>query len=160
MNRRAIACVVFTFGISLSLTNQVENGNLIYKPSMLPERLGTIQRLTRQREKAITRQVAYIYGLSPQQTALLLAIRDHEAGRPGKEFGVEHPHAMRYSDGVHSFIIQAKWAAGTIKRHCPNTRAVTLQQFNHGSANYKGWAEDLHWWWKVRAKMQRYLEEE
>ena len=68
------------------------------------------------------RQVAVNYDLSEEATWLLAAIRRHENGRPGLEFGVGGPMnnghpSHRYQDGYKSFYIQAMWAAGTIKRH-------------------------------------------
>lgn len=74
------------------------------------------------REWAMIRQVAVNYDLDDERTWLLAAIRRHENGRPGLEFGVGGPmnsghRAHRYRDGVKSFYIQAMWAAGTIKKH-------------------------------------------
>lgn len=74
------------------------------------------------REWAMIRQVAVNYDLTEDQTWLLAAIRRHENGRPGLEFGIGGPmnsghKAHRYQDGTKSFYIQAMWAAGTIKRH-------------------------------------------
>ena len=74
------------------------------------------------REWAMIRQVAVNYDLDEERTWLLAAIRRHENGRPGLEFGVGGPmnsghRAHRYQDGTKSFYIQAMWAAGTIKRH-------------------------------------------
>lgn len=68
------------------------------------------------------RQVAVNYDLSDEATWLLAAIRRHENGRPGLEFGIGGPmnsghRAHRYRDGEKSFYIQAMWAAGTVKRH-------------------------------------------
>jgi hypothetical protein len=74
------------------------------------------------REWAMIRQVAVNYDLSEEATWLLAAIRRHENGRPGLEFGVGGPMnsghpAHRYQDGTKSFYIQAMWAAGTIRKH-------------------------------------------
>ena len=74
------------------------------------------------REWAMIRQVAVNYDLSEEATWLLAAIRRHENGRPGLEFGVGGPMnsghpAHRYQDGTKSFYIQAMWAAGTIRNH-------------------------------------------
>ena len=79
-------------------------------------------RLIPAREWRMIRQVAVNYDLSEDATWLLAAIRRHENGRPGLEFGVGGPmdsghRAHRYRDGVKSFYIQAMWAAGTIKKH-------------------------------------------
>ena len=74
------------------------------------------------REWAMIRQIAANYDLSDEQTWLLAAIRCHENGRPGLEFGVGgrvfSTHvAHRYQDGFKSFYVQGSWAAGTIVRH-------------------------------------------
>ena len=74
------------------------------------------------REWKMIREVAVNYDLSEDATWLLAAIRRHENGRPGLEFGVGGPMdsghpAHRYRDGVKSFYVQAMWAAGTVKRH-------------------------------------------
>lgn len=65
-------------------------------------------------------QTAKEYRLTTEEKALLIAIRKVENGRPGLEWGVaqdfpNHP-ARRFKDGVKSFAVQCKWAAGTIKR--------------------------------------------
>ena len=67
------------------------------------------------------REIAADYRLSDEETWLLAAIRIHENGRPGLEFGIGGPmnsghKAHRYRDGVKSFRIQCSWAAGTIKK--------------------------------------------
>ena len=72
-------------------------------------------------EWTMLRQVAAEYGLTAEQTWLLAAIRLHENGRPGLEFGIGGPmdsghKAHRYRDGVNSFRVQCAWAAGTIKK--------------------------------------------
>ena len=72
-------------------------------------------------EWRMLRQVAAEYGLNAEETWLLAAIRLHENGRPGLEFGVGGPmdsghKAHRYRDGVKSFRVQCAWAAGTIRK--------------------------------------------
>jgi len=72
-------------------------------------------------EWAMIRQVAVNYGLSEEQTWILAAIRRHENGRPGLEFGIGGPMtsghpAHRYRDGVWSFYLQCEYAAGTLKK--------------------------------------------
>ena len=73
-------------------------------------------------EWKMIRQIAVNYDLSNEATWLLAAIRRHENGRPGLEFGVGGPmdsghKAHRYRDGVKSFYVQGYWAAGTIRKH-------------------------------------------
>lgn len=68
-------------------------------------------------EKAIMDQVADKYKLSDEQRSLLYTVRKIENGGVGKEFGVLTPEAMRFKDNPEmSFITQAMWAAGTIKK--------------------------------------------
>lgn len=87
------------------------------------------------REWAMIRQVAVNYDLTDEQTWLLAAIRRHENGRPGLEFGVGGPmnsghRAHRYQDGTKSFYIQAMWAAGTIKRHYTGDLVAFGRRYN------------------------------
>lgn len=86
-------------------------------------------------EWAMIRQVAVNYDLTDEQTWLLAAIRRHENGRPGLEFGVGGPmnsghRAHRYQDGVKSFYVQAMWAAGTIKRHYTGDLTAFGKRYN------------------------------
>jgi hypothetical protein len=86
-------------------------------------------------EWAMIRQVAVNYDLSDEDTWLLAAIRRHENGRPGLEFGVGGPmdsghRAHRYRDGVKSFYVQAAWAAGTIRRHYRGDLAAFGRRYN------------------------------
>ena len=80
-------------------------------------------------EWTMLRQVAAEYGLSSEETWLLAAIRIHENGRPGLEFGIVGPmdsghKAHRYRDGINSIRVQCAWAAGTIrKRYAGNLQA-------------------------------------
>ena len=81
------------------------------------------------------RQVAAEYGLSAEETWLLAAIRIHENGRPGLEFGVGGPmdsghKAHRYRDGVKSFRVQCAWAAGTIKKRYTGDLAAFGKRYN------------------------------
>lgn len=72
-------------------------------------------------EASIIATVARDYGLTPWQIRLLKAIRQAENGGPGREFGVLVPEAMRFKhDPERSLVIQAKWAAGSIKKRCPD----------------------------------------
>jgi len=78
--------------------------------------------LVPEREWAMIRQLAVNYDLGTEQTWLLAAIRRHENGRPGLEFGIGGPMnsghpAHRFQDGTKSFYVQGAWAAGTVKRH-------------------------------------------
>jgi len=80
-------------------------------------------------EWKVVREVAGEYGLSKHGEKLLAAIRLHENGLVGLEFGIGGPvnnghPAHRFAQGVKnrhsfneaSFRCQAQWAAGTIKK--------------------------------------------
>ena len=87
------------------------------------------------REWTMLRQVAARYELSTEETWLLAAIRLHENGRPGLEFGVGGPmdsghKAHRYQDGVKSFLVQCAWAAGTIKKRYTGDLAAFGRRYN------------------------------
>ena len=86
-------------------------------------------------EWTMLRQIAAEYGLSAEATWLLAAIRIHENGRPGLEFGIGGPmnsghRAHRYQDGVNSFRIQCSWAAGTIKKRYTGDLATFGKRYN------------------------------
>ncbi len=86
-------------------------------------------------EWRMIRQIAVNYDLDEESTWLLAAIRRHENGRPGLEFGVGGPmdsghKAHRYRDGVKSFYLQGYWAAGTIRRHYTGDLAAFGRRYN------------------------------
>ena len=86
-------------------------------------------------EWRMLRQVAAEYGLSAEGTWLLAAIRLHENGRPGLEFGIGGPmdsghRAHRYRDGIRSFRVQCAWAAGTIKKRYTGDLFAFAQRYN------------------------------
>jgi len=72
-----------------------------------------------QREWPTLIKIAREKGLSPEDTVLLLAIRDAEAGPPGYEFGVKAAKNTNLEE-------QARWAAGSIKAN--RTRYQQLMQ--------------------------------
>ena len=97
-------------------------------------------------EWTMLRQVAAEYGLSTEETWLLAAIRIHENGRPGLEFGVGGPmdsghKAHRYRDGIRSFRVQCAWAAGTIKKRYTGDIAVFAKRYNPYHAT--DWARNV-----------------
>lgn len=86
-------------------------------------------------EWKMIRQIAVNYDLSDEATWLLAAIRRHENGRPGLEFGVGGPmnsghKAHRYRDGVKSFYVQGYWAAGTIRKHYKGDLTAFGKRYN------------------------------
>ena len=90
-------------------------------------------------EWRMIRQIAVNYDLTDEQTWLLAAIRRHENGRAGLEFGVGGPmnsghRAHRYRDGVKSFYVQGYWAAGTIRRHFTGDYAAFGRRYNPKNA--------------------------
>ena len=94
-------------------------------------------------EWRMIRQIAVNYGLDDESTWLLAAIRRHENGRAGLEFGVGGPmdsghRAHRYRDGVKSFYVQGYWAAGTIRRHYRGDVAAFGRRYN--PSNAEKWA--------------------
>ena len=97
-------------------------------------------------EWRMIRQIAVNYGLTDEQTWLLAAIRRHENGRPGLEFGVGGPmnsghRAHRYRDGVKSFYVQGSWAAGTIKLHFSGNIAAFGRRYN--PLNARRWTKSV-----------------
>ena len=97
-------------------------------------------------EWAMIREVAAQYELGTEATWLLAAIRLHENGRPGLEFGVGGPmdsghKAHRYRDGVNSFRVQCAWAAGTIKKRYTGDLQAFSRRYNpyHATA----WAKNV-----------------
>jgi len=90
-------------------------------------------------EWKMIRQIAVNYDLSDDATWLLAAVRRHENGRPGLEFGVGGPmnsghKAHRYRDGVKSFYVQGYWAAGTIRKHYTGDVVAFGQRYNPANA--------------------------
>ena len=86
-------------------------------------------------EWKMIRQIAVNYDLGDDATWLLAAVRRHENGRPGLEFGVGGPmnsghKAHRYRDGVKSFYVQGYWAAGTIRKHYTGDVAAFGRRYN------------------------------
>lgn len=92
------------------------------------------------------RQVAVNYDLSDDATWLLAAIRRHENGRAGLEFGIGGPMnsghpAHRYRDGTKSFYIQAMWAAGTVRNHYTGNVDKFAKRYN--PVNSKKWTKSV-----------------
>ena len=97
-------------------------------------------------EWTMLRQVAAEYGLTAEETWLLAAIRLHENGRPGLEFGVGGPmdsghKAHRYRDGIKSFLVQCSWAAGTVRKRYTGDLQAFSRRYNpyHATA----WARNV-----------------
>lgn len=98
-------------------------------------------------EITICNEVALEYSLDQEQADLLIAIRKHENGLAGLEFGIggpmesghpAHRFALGQSDRTRfnerSFRCQAQWAAGTIRRHYRgNLLAFARRYCPHGA---------------------------
>ena len=90
-------------------------------------------------EWQMIRQIAVNYDLDEDATWLLAAIRRHENGRPGLEFGIGGPmnsghRAHRYRDGVKSFYVQGYWAAVTVRKHYRGDIAAFGRRYNPANA--------------------------
>jgi len=101
---------------------------------------------------AILSRVAQEYGLQGQARRLLYAIRIVENGGPGREMGVLVPAAMRYGgDHARSLELQARWAAGTIRRrYTGDLEAFAARWAPVGAANDPT-GLNRHWLANVRA---------
>lgn len=88
-------------------------GALLWLPSCAPA-------FAEVNDVAIALAVAKEYHLSPFQTHALLCIRTIENGREGREYGVLTREALARSQRV-----QARWAAGTIRRRLHQPQDLT-----------------------------------
>lgn len=69
------------------------------------------------KDDAILSNVSFDYNLTKEQEKLLYVIRKVENGGPGREMGVLTKEAQRFKgDYEKSLDIQARWAAGTIRK--------------------------------------------
>lgn len=101
--------------------------------------------------------VAQRYGLTEDQTMLLAAIRKTENGGTGLEFGIGQDipghRAKRYwYSPVRSFITQAKWAAGTIKKRYTGDMQAFARRYCPKNAIV--WQTNVEWW--VLKQKERY----
>lgn len=99
--------------------------------------------LSQAEENRIMMKVAHQKELDSDETRLLLAIRTHEDGPTGMEFGIGqevwgHRSAKRYrNDPRKSLALQAEWAAGTIqKRFNGSLRQFSTVWCPKGSATW------------------------
>jgi hypothetical protein len=94
--------------------------------------------------------IAKMYGLSRDQTVLLLAIREHENGGPGLEFGIESI-PCEWKEGRKSFLINCARACETIRNRTP-------PKINHLSILKLGklWAVDKSWHVYVYRNFKKY----
>ena len=107
-------------------------------------------------EWAMLRKVATNYKLSDEATWLLAAIRLHENGRPGLEFGIGGPmnsghKSHRYRDGIKSFQVQCSWAAGTIRRRYSGDIIAFGKRYN--PLNASQWSKSVA---QIIARLKRH----
>ena len=101
-------------------------------------------------EARIIEAVAREYRLSQEETRLLFAIRKTENGRQGLEFGIGqgdvNHRARRYQNksAVRSLIVQARWAAGTIKKRY-NGEVESFAKI-YCPLNVAVWTSNVKWW--------------
>jgi len=110
-------------------------------------------------EYQIISKVADEYGLTDEQRKLLFSIRQAENGEQGKEFGVLNDEAMRFAkdpDKFKSLDIQARWAAGTIKkRYTGDIDSFAKRWAPIGAKNdpknlNKNWAKNVKYYMGVK----------
>jgi hypothetical protein len=106
------------------------------------------------REVAILISVGQQYGLSEDEQRLLLTIRKIENGGPGVEMGVasdypDHRAHRHAGDLDRSLRVQAKWAAGTIKKHYSGDLEAFAKRYC--PPNWKHWAYMARHWMNMPA---------
>lgn len=108
-------------------------------------------------EAKIIDRVAQEYALTEEQTYLLAAIRLTEQGKTPIEFGVgqDYPghRATRYVNSpVRSFWIQAKWAAGTVKKRY--TGDIPAFSKIYCPKNHEIWAKNVMFWYRKQMTLK------
>ena len=100
-------------------------------------------------EVEILCEVGREYGLDDERVRLLLAIRKVENGGPGVEMGVasdlpRHASHRMAGDPGRSLRLQARWAAGTIRKRYQGN----LESFAKGYCppNSAHWASMVRYW--------------
>jgi hypothetical protein len=88
-------------------------------------------------------------GLSRNQAILLLAIEKHEAGKHGKEFGIESIKC-EFDDGKKSYVVNCIRACETIKIRCPTVNRKSVKKLG------KRWATDISWAFYVWRNMEEF----
>jgi hypothetical protein len=103
-------------------------------------------------DRAILAKVADEYGLRGEARWLLYAIRIVEAGGPGREMGVLVPQAQRFKGGhARSLELQARWAAGTIRRRYTGDLEAFAERWAPRGAGNDPSDLNRHWVGNVRA---------
>jgi len=101
------------------------------------------------REVGILLDVGREYGLTGDELELLLVIRKIENGAPGIEMGVgsnfPRHRARRYAGNLEkSLEVQAKWAAGTIRKHYRGDLDAFARRYC--PPKWKHWSRMARWW--------------
>lgn len=101
------------------------------------------------REVGILMDVGREYGLTGEELELLLVIRKIENGAPGIEMGVgsnfPRHRARRYAGNLEkSLQVQAKWAAGTIRKHYRGDLDAFAKRYC--PPKWKHWSRMARWW--------------
>ncbi len=116
-----------------------------------PDPLAAVKAALPAREVSILLDVGREYGLKGDALKLLLVIRKIENGRPGYEMGVasDFPshRSHRYAgDPSRSLRIQARWAAGTIRKNFRGNLAAFAKIYcppraRHWTTMARSWME-------------------
>lgn len=105
-------------------------------------------------DRAILARVAAEYQLFDKSEQLLRAIYLAERGGPGREMGVLTPAAQRLKgDHAKSLELQARWAAGTIKRRYTGDLAAFAARWAPVGAANDPQGLNRHWLPNVRRFM-------
>lgn len=94
------------------------------------------------KEAVIIQKVASDYGLDEWQTKLLVALRRTQNGGAGHEWGIfsdmpDHPSHRFKNDPAASVKLQCSYAAGTIKKRCPDVRNLESFMARYTPSNWK-----------------------
>jgi len=103
------------------------------------------------KEKKILDLVSEKNHLTAEETILLYAVRSHEDGGPGLEFGINHPCAQYFNDGFFSLQFQADFCCWIIKEKYHGSILDFSRKYHHGEI-----ASDLRWYKSVSGYYDRY----
>ena len=102
-------------------------------------------------DRSILYRAASEYGLQGEARRLLFAIYLAEQGTPGREMGVLRPRAQRFAgDHAKSLRLQARWAAGTIRKRFTGDLAAFAARWCPENVHPK----NRHWLRNAQALMQ------
>lgn len=115
----------------------------------MPERVRALAESLPPREVDILLGVGREYGLGVNELKLLLAVRKIENGAAGIEMGVAsnfpRHRARRYAGDLdNSLLVQARWAAGTIRKHYTGDLEAFARRYC--PPKWKHWANMAGYW--------------